>query len=81
MGASVTKELLETLAKAIVDEPDQVRVEVVEGERAEILQLHVAPDDMGKVIGRRGRIATALRTLVKAAATREDRHVIVEIMD
>lgn len=81
MGASVTKELLETLAKAIVDEPDQVRVDVVEGERAEILQLHVAPDDMGKVIGRRGRIATALRTLVKAAATRDDRHVIVEIMD
>lgn len=75
------KELLETLAQAIVDKPDEVQVGVVEGERSQILQLHVAPDDIGKVIGKKGRIATALRTIVKAAATKEGKNVIVEIID
>jgi predicted RNA-binding protein YlqC (UPF0109 family) len=78
---NVVKELLETLAQAIVDKPDEVQVGVVEGERSQILQLHVAPDDIGKVIGKKGRIATALRTIVKAAATKEGKNVIVEIID
>lgn len=75
------KELLETLAQAIVDKPDEVQVGVVEGERSQILQLHVAPDDIGKVIGKKGRIATALRIIVRAAATKEGKSVIVEIID
>lgn len=75
------KELLETLAQAIVDKPDEVQVGVVEGERSQILQLHVAPDDIGKVIGKKGRIAMALRTIVNAAATKEGKSVIVEIID
>lgn len=75
------KELLETLARALVDSPDEVDVSVVEGERAVILQLHVAPDDVGKVIGKQGRIAKALRTVVKAAAVKEEKKAIVEIID
>lgn len=75
------KELLETLAQALVDSPDEVSVSVVEGEKSVILQLHVAPDDVGKVIGKQGRIAKALRTLVKAAAVKEGKKAMVEIID
>jgi len=75
------KDLLEDLAKALVDNPDDVRVEVIEGERSVILQLRVHPDDVGKVIGKQGRIAQALRTLVKAAATKQGKNAIVEILD
>lgn len=75
------KELLLALAQAIVDNPEAVEVEVVESERLQILQLHVAQEDVGKVIGKKGRIATALRTIVKAAASKEDKNVIVEIVD
>ena len=75
------KELLEMLAKAVVDKPDEVRVSVVEGERSIILQLHVAPDDLGKVIGKQGRIAKAIRTIVKASAVKEGKKAIVEIID
>ncbi len=75
------KELLETLAQALVDSPDEVDVSVVEGEKSVILQLHVAPDDVGKVIGKQGRIAKALRILVKAAAVKEGKKAIVEIID
>lgn len=75
------KELLLTLAQAIVDKPEAVEVEVVESERAQILQLHVAQEDVGKVIGKKGRIVTALRTIVKAAASKEGKNVIVEIID
>ena len=75
------KELLEYLAKALVDNPDDVNVEVIEGERSVILQLKVHPDDVGKVIGKQGRIAQALRTLVKAAATKQGKNAIVEILD
>ncbi|MBE0447624.1 MAG: KH domain-containing protein [Actinobacteria bacterium] len=74
------KELLELLAKAVVDEPDEVRVSVVEGEKSIILQLHVAPDDIGKVIGKQGRIAKAIRTIVKASAVKEGKRAIVEII-
>ena len=75
------KELLETLAQALVDKPEEVNVSVVEGEKSVILQLHVAQDDIGKVIGKQGRIAKALRTIVKASATKSGKKAIVEIMD
>ena len=75
------KELLEYLAKALVDNPDGVEVTSVEGERSIILQLRVDPTDVGKVIGKNGRIAQAMRTLIKASATREGRNAIVEIID
>ena len=74
-------ELLAYLARELVDEPDAVRVETEEREDALVLHLHVAPDDVGKVIGRQGRIARALRTLVRASAVREDRRVLLEIVD
>jgi len=75
------KELLEVLARALVDKPEEVKVDIVEGEKSVILQLHVAPDDVGKVIGKEGRIARALRTVVKAAAAKEGKSALVEIMD
>jgi uncharacterized protein len=74
------KELVETIAKALVDNPDAVSVKEVEGERSTVLELTVAAEDMGKVIGKQGRIAKAIRTVVKAAATKDDKRVIVEIL-
>lgn len=74
------KELVEFIAKALVDHPDQVRVEEYEDGRAITLELHVAPEDMGKVIGKQGRIAKAIRTVVSAAAVNEKKRVMVEIV-
>ncbi|MDN5326509.1 MAG: uncharacterized protein PWP41_1205 [Moorella sp. (in: firmicutes)] len=74
------KDLLITLAKALVDHPDQVSVNQIEGEKSVILELRVAQEDMGKVIGKQGRIARAIRTLVKAAAAHEGKRVVVEII-
>lgn len=74
------KELVEILAKALVDRPDAVQVRQVEGEKSVILELKVAPEDMGKVIGKQGRIAKAIRTVVKAAAARDGKRVVVEIL-
>jgi uncharacterized protein len=74
------KQLLEYIAKALVDEPDQVDVQQVEGERSIILELRVASADMGKVIGKQGRIARAIRTVVGAAAVKENKRVMVEII-
>jgi Predicted RNA-binding protein (contains KH domain) len=74
------KELVEILAKALVDNPDMVQVREVAGEQSIILELKVAPDDMGKVIGKQGRIAKAIRTVVKAAAIKENKRVVVEII-
>ena len=74
------KEVLEIIAKSLVDEPEQVEVKEVEGEQSVILELKVAENDMGKVIGKQGRIAKAIRTVVKAAASRENKHVVVEIL-
>ena len=74
------KEVLEIIAKALVDHPDEVSVSEVEGEQSVILELRVAESDMGKVIGKQGRIAKAIRTVVKAAASREDKRVVVEIL-
>lgn len=75
------KELVTFLARSLVDHPDEVRVSQVEGERSLILELRVAPSDMGKVIGRQGRIAKSIRTVVKAAAPRGGKLVHVEILD
>ena len=74
-------DLLEYLAKQLVDEPDAVRVERVDEDDAIVLRLHVAEDDLGKVIGRQGRIARALRTIVRAGSVRERRRVQLEIVD
>ena len=74
------KEVLEIIAKALVDSPDEVSVNEVEGDQSVTLELRVAEHDMGKVIGKQGRIAKAIRTVVKAAASREEKHVIVEII-
>jgi len=74
------KDLLEYVARFLVDDPNGVQVETLEGQRAVILQLQVAPDDMGKIIGKNGRVARALRTLVHAAALRDGRSAIVEII-
>jgi predicted RNA-binding protein YlqC (UPF0109 family) len=75
------KELVEYLARSLVDNPDMVQVNQVEGEQSIILELKVAPEDMGKVIGKQGRIAKSIRTIVKAAATRENKRVAVEIVE
>jgi predicted RNA-binding protein YlqC (UPF0109 family) len=74
-------ELLAYLARELVDDPEAVRVEAEERDDAVVLYLHVAPEDVGKVIGRQGRIARALRTLVRASAVRDDRRVLLEIVD
>jgi len=73
-------ELVEIIAKALVDHPEQVTVNQVEGEQSVIVELKVAPEDMGKVIGKQGRIAKAIRTVVKAAAAKEGKRVVVEII-
>ena len=74
------KELVEVIAKSLVDYPDQVVVTETENEKAIVLELRVAQSDMGKVIGKQGRIAKAIRFFVKAAASKEEKKVIVEIM-
>jgi predicted RNA-binding protein YlqC (UPF0109 family) len=74
------KELLNFVTGYLVDDPAQVRIETLEGQRAVILQVYVAPEDMGKVIGRNGRVAKALRELIRAAAMREGKSAIVEII-
>lgn len=68
------------MAKSLVDNPEAVTVNEVDGEQSLILELKVDPDDMGKVIGKQGRIAKAIRTVVKAAAVKEHKRVIVEII-
>ena len=74
-------EIVEYLARRLVDAPDAVRVDRVDRDDATVLQLWVAPDDVGKVIGRQGRIARALRTVVRASAARDERRVMLEIME
>jgi predicted RNA-binding protein YlqC (UPF0109 family) len=74
-------ELLEELARRLVDEPDEVRVEREERDDVVVLRLFVAKDDVGKVIGRQGRIARALRQLVRAGSGRQRKRVVLEIVD
>ena len=75
------KDLVEVIAKSLVDNPCEVHVNEIQGEQDLILELRVAPEDMGKVIGKQGRIAKAIRTVVKAAALNKDQKIVVEIID
>jgi uncharacterized protein len=75
------RELVEFLARLLVENPEAVRVEEVEENGDIVLEVTVAEDDLGRVIGRGGRIANALRTVAKAAATRAERRVVVEILE
>lgn len=74
------KELVEVIAKSLVDNPEEVAVTEKENGKTIVVELKVAPADMGKVIGKQGRIAKAIRSVVKAAASREDKKVIVDIL-
>ncbi|MBN1799301.1 MAG: KH domain-containing protein [Spirochaetales bacterium] len=75
------KDLVEYIAKALVDSPEGVKVNVIEGEKSTILELKVADGDIGKVIGKHGRIAKAIRTILSAAATKKEKRVVLEILD
>ena len=75
------KDLVEFIARAIVDEPEDVAVNVIEGEKSTILELSVAPDDLGKVIGKHGRIAKSMRAILSASATKTGKRVVLEILD
>jgi predicted RNA-binding protein YlqC (UPF0109 family) len=75
------KELVEYIAKSLVDDPDGVVVNVIEGEKSTILELKVSDGDIGKVIGKHGRIAKAVRTILSAAATKTGKRVVLEILD
>ncbi len=77
----MSEETLAWIARHLVDEPDAVRVERDERDDAVVLLLHVAPDDVGQVIGRQGRIARALRTVVRAGGARDGRRTLLEIVD
>ncbi|MCS7253484.1 MAG: KH domain-containing protein [Armatimonadota bacterium] len=73
-------ELVEYIVRQLVDQPDKVQVRQLEGERTVVIEIKVADEDLGKVIGRKGRIAQAIRTLVRAAATKRGKKVTVEIL-
>ncbi|MDR1318264.1 MAG: KH domain-containing protein [Treponema sp.] len=75
------KDLVEYIVKYLVDNPSQVLVSVVEGEKSTILELRVAPEDIGKVIGKHGRIAKAIRTVLQAATAKTGKHTVLEILD
>jgi hypothetical protein len=77
----VTAKLIEYLARQLVEDPSAVEVEETEEDGALVLRLRVAPDDVGRVIGRRGRIARSLRTLARASGARTNRRVLLEILD
>lgn len=80
-SSGMLKDLLEYLARSLVDSPDEVHVQVTETDTTVVLELTVARDDVGKVIGKQGRIARAMRTIVKASAVRDGKRAIVEIVD
>ena len=75
------KDLIEYIVKSLVDDPSSVNVAVVEGEKSTILELRVAADDIGKVIGKHGRIAKAMRTVLQAATAKSGKHTVLEILD
>ncbi len=75
------KELVEVIAKALVDEPDQVRVTVREGEKITLIELQVAPGDVGEVIGKQGRTAAAIRLLLGAVATKLRKRAVLDILE
>lgn len=75
------KELVEMVARALVDQPDAVQVAELEGEQTTVLELSVDPDDLGKVIGKRGRTARAIRALVQASAAKQGKRYVLEILE
>ncbi|WP_345907433.1 KH domain-containing protein [Sphaerochaeta sp. UBA5849] len=75
------KDLVEYIVKSLVDAPDEVSINVVEGEKSTILELKVASEDVGKVIGKQGRIAKAIRTILSASATKSGKRAVLEILD
>ena len=75
------KDLVEYIAKSLVDVPDEVEVAMIEGEKSTILELKVAEDDIGKVIGKHGRIAKAVRTILSAASSKSGKRFVLEILD
>ena len=75
------KELVEYIVKSLVDVPDEVSISVVEGEKSTILELRVASEDVGKVIGKQGRIAKAIRTILSASATKSGKRAVLDILD
>jgi hypothetical protein len=80
-GGPVMKELVEVIAKALVDNPDQVQVHAVEGEQVTVLELRVHPTDLGKVIGRQGRTAKSIRTILGAAGMKMKKRLTLEILE
>ncbi|OGP55813.1 MAG: RNA-binding protein [Deltaproteobacteria bacterium RBG_13_52_11] len=75
------KELIEYIAKALVDNPDAVRVTEIEGEKTSVIELSVAKEDLGKVIGKQGRTARSLRTILSAASTKNNKRAVLEILE
>lgn len=75
------KDLIEFIARSLVDNPEQVSINEIEGEKTTILELSVAEEDLGKIIGRRGRTAKAMRTVLSAAATKVDKRAVLEIIE
>jgi predicted RNA-binding protein YlqC (UPF0109 family) len=78
---NLEKDLVEYIAKSLVDDPENVSVSIIEGEKSTILELRVSQDDIGKVIGKHGRIAKAVRTVLSAAASKTGKRVVLEILD
>ncbi len=76
-----TKDLIEHIAKALVDHPEQVKVSEIEGERTSVIELSVAKEDMGKVIGKQGRTATAIRIILGAVSAKLKKHSVLEIIE
>jgi uncharacterized protein len=77
----VLKELIEFIAKALVDNPDLVKVSEIEGEKTSVIELSVAKEDLGKVIGKQGRTARAMRTILSAASTKVRKRAVLEIIE
>jgi predicted RNA-binding protein YlqC (UPF0109 family) len=75
------KELVEYIAKALVDNPDDVKVTEIEGERTSVIELSVAKEDLGKVIGKQGRTARSIRTILSAASTKNNKRAVLEIIE
>ena len=81
MNDRSVKEVVETIARALVDQPDEVAVSEIDGEGATVLELRVASEDLGKVIGKQGRTARAIRTLLRAAGMKLRKRFVLEILD
>lgn len=75
------KELVEAIAKALVDHPEDVQVKAIEGQQATVIELHVHPEDLGKVIGRQGRTAKAMRTILGASGMKAKKRMTLEIIE